>query len=116
MKCRDLGWKNMESSIRDVKNITELNTVLKSFDVRSQSLKPSKPWKVLRTLEVMFELLKAKHEADPMFRLFCEKLGPNVPCKATANKYWGCGVDIENLCSLDLRLLKETVMGCNTLG
>ena len=90
MKCRDLGWKNMESSIRDMKNITELNTVLKSFDVRSRSVKLSKPWKVLRTLEVMFKLLKAKHEADPMFRSFCEKLGPKVPCEATTNKYWGC--------------------------
>ena len=116
MKCRDLGWNNMESSIREVKNITELNTVLKSFDVRSQSVKPSKPWKVSRTLEVMFELLKAKHIADLKFRSFCEKLGPKVPCKATFNKYWGCGIDMEVLHSLDPRLLKETVMGHNTLG
>ena len=116
MKCRDLGWNNMESSIREVKNITKLNTILQSFDVRSRWVKPSKPWKVLRTLEVMFELLKAKHKADPKFRSFCEKLGPKVPCKATVNKYWGCRVDMEVLCSLDLRLLKETVMGHNTLG
>ena len=64
----------------------------------------------------MFELLKAKHEADLMFRSFCEKLGPKVPCEATVNKYWGCGVDMEVLHSLDLRLLKETVIGHNTLG
>ena len=48
MKCRDLGWKNMESSIREAKNITELNTVLKSFNTRSRSVKLSKPWKILR--------------------------------------------------------------------
>ena len=108
MKCRDLGWKNLESSIREVKNITQLNTVLKSFDVRSWSVTPSKPWKVSRTLEVMFELLKAKHEADPRFRSFCDKLGPKVPCEATVNKYWGCGVDMEVLHSLDQRLFKET--------
>ena len=77
----------MESSIREAKNITELNTILKSFDTRSQSVKPSKPWKVSRNLEVMFELLKAKHEAYHMFRSFCEKLGPKVPCEATVNKY-----------------------------
>ena len=92
MKCRDLGWNNMESSIRKVKNITKLNTILNSFDIRSWSVKPSKPWKVWRTLEVMFELLKAKHEADLMFRSFCEKLGPKVPCEATINKYWVVGL------------------------
>ena len=116
MKCRDLGWNNMESSIREVKNITKMNTILKSFDVRSRSVKPSKPWNVLRTLEFMFELLKAKHEAHLKFRLFCEKLGPKVPCEATINKFLGCGVDMEVLRSLDPRLLKKTVMGHNTLG
>ena len=115
LKCRDLGWKNIESSIREVKNIIELNTVLKNFDIMSRSVQPSKPWKVSRTLEVIFKLLKAKHKADPTFRSFCEKLGPKVPYEATINKYWGCRVDMEILCSLDLRLLKETIMGHNTL-
>ena len=52
MKYKDLGWNNMESSIREAKNITKLNTILKSFDVRSRLVKLSKPWKVLRTIEI----------------------------------------------------------------
>ena len=116
LKAKDLGWSTVESSIRDAKNLTELNVALKSFETRSRCLKSSTPWKVSQSLEVMFQLLKAKYTADPKFRSFCEKLGKKVPCEGTVNKYWACGVDLQIMHSLDPQLLQELIMGHNTLG
>ena len=64
----------------------------------------------------MLKLIKAKCATDPAFISYCDKLGNKVPCEVTSNKYWGCGVDIEVLCSLDPNLVKTTVDGRNTLG
>ena len=116
LKSKDMGWTTTEKSFNDAKNITELNTALRLYDLRNESVSPSNPWNIQKSLEVMFQLLKAKHLADPMFRSYCAKLGKKIPCEATINKYWSCGVDLEVLHSLDSNLVKETITSCNILG
>ena len=116
LKSEKLGWSSMFQSITDAKNVNELNSVLKSFNMRRSGIKPFVPWNLQQSLEVMFEVLKSKYDADPSFRDYCNKLGDKLPCEATVNEYWGCGVDLEALRSLDVRLWKEMMTGHNTLG
>ena len=116
LKSRDLKWDRNEWSITEAKNIRVLNSTLSYFDFKSKSLGPSIPWDLQKSLQIMLKLIKAKCATDPVFISYCDKLGNKVPCEATGNKYWGCSVDIEVLCSLDPNLVKTTVDGRNTLG
>jgi len=116
LKSNKLGWSSMFQSIVDAKNMNELNSVLKSLEIRKSGIGPSMPWNLRQSLQVMFEVLKSKYDADPSFRDYCNKLGDKLPCEATANEYWGCGIDLEALRSLDVGLWKEMMTGRNILG
>ena len=52
----------------------------------------------------------------PPFEEYCEALGSKIPCEATKNEFWACGLDMEVLRSLDPRLRVHYMKGKETFS
>ena len=68
------------------------------------------------TIKTMYHIIKEKWYCMPPFKSYCVALGSKIPCEATSNEFWACGLDMQVLCSLDPRLRAHHMKGKNILG
>ena len=73
-------------------------------------------WADSETIETMHHIISSPYISYPTFRACCSSLKDKCPCEVTANLFWGCGVDLEILHSLDPHLHPDLLQGRNVLG
>ena len=73
-------------------------------------------WKMTDMIKTMYCIIKEKWHSMPPFQSHCVALESKIPCEATSNKFWACGLDMQVLHSLDPWLQPHHMKGKNILG
>ena len=106
----------IEQTILESESLGALNIAIKSLKSHVRLTGMVGPWACSETIEILHQIISSKYVSNPTFRDCCSSLKDKCPCKATANLFWGCGVDLEILHSLDPRLHPDLLQGRNVLG
>ena len=115
LKAKDAGACDLSNQIMKADSIYHVQCLLQQLD---GSLKGTgRPWKSARTLEVIKQIVSAKYRGDPEFRRSVDGLSLNtIPCEATDNTFFACGVDLKVLLTLDPLEHSRCMRGENVLG
>ena len=116
MKARDMKLPQIDQTILDSESLGALNIAIKSLDSHVRLTGVVGPWVCSETIKIMHQTISSKYVSDPTFRDCCSSLKDKCPCKVMGNLFWGSGVDLEILCSLDPRLHPDLLQGRNVLG
>ena len=116
MKARDMKLPQIEQTILDSKLLGAMNIAIKSLDSHVRLTGVVGPWACSETIKIMHQIISSKYVSDPTFRDHCSSLKDKCPCEVTGNLFWGSGVDLEILRSLDPHLHPDLLQGRNVLG
>ena len=106
----------IEQTILDSESLGALNIAIKSLDSHVRLMGVVGPWACSETIEIMHQIISSKYISDPTFRHCCSSLKDKCPCEVTGNLFWGSGVDLETLHSLDPHMHPDLLQGRNVLG
>ena len=94
----------IEQTILDSESLAALNIAIKSFDSHMRLMGVVGPWACSETIKIIHQIISSKYVSNLTFRDCCSSLKDKCPCEAMGNLFWGSGVDLEILCSLDPHL------------
>ena len=106
----------IEQTILDSESLGALNIAIKSLDSHVRLMGVVGQWACSETMEIMHQIISSKYVSDPTFRDCCSSLKDKCPCEVTGNLFWGSGVDLEILCSVDPCMHPNLLQGRNVLG
>ena len=116
MKAQDMKLPQIEQTILESESLGALNIAIKSLESHVRLTGVIGPWACSETIDIMHQIISSRYVSNTTFRDCCSSLKDKCPCKATANLFWGCGVDLEILHLLDPRLHPDLLQGRNVLG
>ena len=115
LKARKMGLMKSYRKIVSPRNASQLHAAIGEMEYHIRAGN-GKLWKTRDTIKTMHHIISDKWLCMPPFEEYCEALGSKIPCEATKNEFWACGLDMEVLRSLDPRLRVHYMKGKNILG
>ena len=115
LKARKMGLDACYWKIVSLRNASQLHAANRQMECHVHGGQGGL-WKTTDMIKTMYHIIKEKWYSMPPFQSYCVALGSKIPCEATSNESWACGLDMQVLHSLDSRLQPHHMKGKNILG
>ena len=115
LKARKMGLDACYRKIVSPRNVSQLHAAIGQMECHMRGSWGGL-WKTMDTIKTMYHIIKEKWYCMPPFKSYCAALGSKIPCEATSNEFWACGLDMQMLRSLDSRFRPHHMKGKNILS
>ena len=115
LKARKMGLDACYQKIVLPRNVSQLHAAIRQMECHMRGSQGGL-WKITDTIKTVYHIIKEKWYCMPPFKSYCMALANKIPCKATLNEFWACGLDMQVLHSLDPCLQPHHMKGKNILS